>query len=161
MDTTETLTFDIDLGWVSHDKEQISMRSVAQDSTGRIYIATSGANNYYDNTSGGYDQSEGKGYNQIWEYIPNNPITLRVVPAQTSYIYSGTPISSSLALTARKSLENVLVAQTVKLVINGTNAQFANGTDTITVTTSTTGPITIPFTVLGAGQPTIAAHVVL
>jgi hypothetical protein len=161
MDTTETLTFDTDLGWVSHDKEQISMRSVAQDSTGRIYIATSGANNYYDNTSGGYDQSEGKGYNQIWEYIPNSPITLRAVPAQTSYIYSGTPITSSISLTARKSLENALIAQTVKLVIHGTNAQFANGTDTVTVTTSASGAINVPFTILGAGQPSITAHVIL
>jgi hypothetical protein len=161
MDNTLTLTFDTDLGWIGHDIEPISMRSVAQDSYGRIYIATSGANNYYDSGTGGFTQSMGTGYNRIYEYIPTSPITIRAVPLQQTYVYSGTPINSSINITARNSLTNALVAQTVKLTISTTNAQFNNGTNTTTVTTSSSGAVTVPFTILGAGQPVISAHVVL
>lgn len=161
LDTTETLTFDTVLGWVSHDLERISMRTCGQDSTGRIYILTGGVNNYYDNTTGTYDQSLGTGYNRIYEYIPNSPIVVNATALQDTYVYSGTPINSSLSITARNSLKNVLVAQTVKLVATGTNVQFTNGTNSTTVTTSSSGAVTVPFTILGAGQPLISAHVIL
>jgi len=161
MDSVLTLTFDTELGWIGHDEDPISMRSIAQDSTGRIWLSTSGANNYYDNGTGGYDHSNGVGYNMIWEYIPNSPISIKATTSQETYVYSGTPINSSLSITARNSLANTLVAQNIKLVINGTNAQFSNGTNNTTVTTSTSAAVTVPFTITGAGQPSISAHLIL
>ena len=160
-DSTSTLTFDSDLGWMEHDTEDLSMRSIAQDGSGRIYIITGGANNYQDTTSEQYDQNNGYGYNRIWEYIPNSPIAIRAVAASSTYTYSGVPIITSLSATARNSLKDTLIATTIKLVINGTMAQFSNGTNSIIVTTSSSGAITIPFTILGAGQPTISAHVIV
>lgn len=160
MDSVVTLTFDTVLGWVAHDEEQISPRSIGQDSRGRIYISTSGANNYYDNTTGGYDNSMGRGYNLLWEYIPNTPIVIRATLLQESFVYSGSPINSSINVTARNSLQDILVAQNIKLVINGTNAVFNNGTNITTVTTSATGPVSVPFIITGAGQPTISAHLI-
>lgn len=162
-DSVHTITFDSDLGWVKHDEEELSMRGTAIDSVGRVYIATGGHNNYQDTTTESYEQNNGYGYNRIWEYIPNAPVTVRAVPISTNYTYSGVPVTSSLAVTARNSLKDTLIATKVQLVINNTGsiAQFSNGTNTITVTTSSSGAVTVPFTIFGAGQPTISAHVVI
>jgi hypothetical protein len=162
LDSILTLTFDTELGWIGHDEDRISMRSIAQDSTGRIWIATSGANNYYDNTTGGYEYNNGNGgYNMIWEYIPNSPISIKARTLQNTYTYSGSPINSTIIISARNSLADTLVVQTLKLIINGNNAQFNDGSKSITITTSTTGEVQVPFTITGAGQPSISAHVVL
>jgi hypothetical protein len=158
LDTVVTLTFDTDEGWVAHDEEQISARSLGQDSTGRIYITSSGANNYYDNTTGGYDNGLGNGYNLIWEYIPNSPIIIKATLLQNSYVYSGSPINSSINVTAKNALKDQLVVENIRLIIKGTNAVFTNGTNSIDITTSVTGPISVPFIITGAGQPTISAH---
>lgn len=162
LDTIVTLTFDSVQGWVSHDEEYISARSIGQDSRGRIYIGTSAANNYYDNTTGGYDNAnEDAGYNLLWEYIPNSPITIRATLLQNNFVYNGSPVNSALNITARDSLKDLLVPQEIKLVIAGSNAIFTNGSNTTTVTTSATGPVSVPFIITGAGRPTISAHLML
>ena len=161
MDDVATLTFDTMLGWVMHDREMIAARSVGQDSTGRIYIGTTGANNYYDTAAARYDYNQGVAYSSIWEYVPNSPINLIAGLASNSYIYSGTNIQSNITLQARNSIKNTLVEANVRLVMNGTNAKFTDNVSNVIVRTSSSGNITVPFVITGAGRPSVSAHLIL
>lgn len=160
-DTMGTLTFDTLLGWIYHDQENLSVRGVAMDSVGRVYVGTTG-HNYYDDTNAyRYDYNQGKGYGMLFEYIPNTPISIYAQTDQTTYTYSGSTIQSNIFVQARDSLNDTRVVANVRLVINGTNAKFSNNASNVVIATSSNANVAVPITITGAGRPTVTAHLIL
>lgn len=161
MDTVCTISFDPDRGWFEHDVEFISARSIAQDTTNRIYISTSGINNYYDSGAQRYDYSNARGHGMVYEYLPSQPISVRLSLDQINYVYSGINSTANLTINTKNVVSNTQVSANVKLVINGSNAKFSNNSQIITVETSANSNVVVPITITGGGRPLITSHVVI
>lgn len=161
MDTICTITFDTQRGWVEHDVEFLSVRSLAQDTTGRIYISTSGVNNYYDSGTQRYDYSQGRGYGMVYEYLPSKPLSVRLSLDQDNYTYSGTDINANISVSVKNIASGSQISATIRLVINGTNAKFNNNLQVLTVQTYETGNLQVPITITGGGRPMITSHIVI
>ena len=134
---------------------------MAQDTTNRIYISTAGINNYYDSGTHRYDYSNARGHGMVYEYLPSQPISVRMNLNQSTYTYSGSNISANLTVSAKNIVSGTQIAANVRIVINGTNAKFANDTQILTVGTSANANVVIPITITGGGRPMITSHVVI
>lgn len=155
-ETVSTLSFNPVQGWVEHDKENISARSAAIDSVGRIYIAACGTGTYYDTNS--FDHVDGRGFDEIWLYSSTTPITINLSLPAASYTYAGTPISTTATLEAYDS-SGVRIVKDVRLTITGGNLFFADGSVTKTFTTSASGTVDVELSIRGGGKPSISANV--
>lgn len=154
-DRVYTLTFDVDNGWFDHDSENIAVRSVAVDSTGRILLSSSSTSNTVYETTYTYGQSQGSA--TIWEYIPSTPLYIDCKLENNNLIYSGTNINTNIILSVKNPVANTKVVKSIRLTIDGSNAVFADGTISKIVQTSSSATISVPITITGAGSPTIAA----
>ena len=156
-DTVETFTFDLDKGWYSHDRFEVGARSIGIDSTGRIYVGSAAHNNTTEFGNSGTGQyAMGGGYYKLWVYTPSKPTAVNISLAQKRYTYSGTPINSSLLISAR-DVTGQLVAKDVRLNISGGSLTFGDGTLNKTVTTWSTGTATVSVKIIGGGKPVISA----
>lgn len=156
-DFVSTISFNPITGWIEHDKEEISAKSVAIDSIGRIYIGSYGTNTYYDTNNS--DNSDGHGFSIIWQYMNTIPITINLTMPSTSYTYSGSPIATTATLEAY-DITGVRVARDVKLKISGSNVVFADGSTIKTFTTSASGTVNVDLSIRGGGRPKITANLV-
>lgn len=92
----------------------------------------------------------------VLSYIPlkADPATvdtsLRAYFDSSAYTYTGTPISSNLYVSAY-SLDGGREQRSVTVTLGGGSVRFADGTTTKTVTTSGSGDLALPITVLGSG----------
>lgn len=154
-----TVTFDVENGWYKHDFEYISARSAAIDTAGRIYIATTGANTYYDTNANRYDNSNGNSWCRVYQYQPSVPTSIEAYFENTAYTYTGTNISTSIKLSARNSAGQ-LVAKNLRVTMIGDNVFFNDNTQIADVTTLTTGELTVPVTITGSGKPSITVTVI-
>jgi hypothetical protein len=89
---------------------------------------------------------------------PTLPVTITLVPASTSYTYAGSNVSTSVAVSALNP-SGVRIATSVKLVIEGSSMTFADASTVKTVTTLTTGDLTVNTLVTGAGYNNMSASV--
>lgn len=89
---------------------------------------------------------------------PTLPVTITLVPASTSYTYAGSNVSTSVAVSALNP-SGVRIATSVKLVIEGSSMTFADASTVKTVTTLTTGDLTVDTLVTGAGYNNMSASV--
>lgn len=154
-----TITFDTETGWYKHDFENISARSVAIDTAGRIYLGTTGANTYYDTNANRYDNSNGTGYCRVYTYNPSLPVNVTATLEDSSYVYSGSNISSNIIVSARDS-SGTLIEKNLAITIIGDNIFFADGTQYKEVTTLTSGNLSVPITITGGGRPNITVSLI-
>lgn len=89
---------------------------------------------------------------------PSLPVTVTLVPASTSYTYAGSNVASSVAVSALNPSGNRL-ATDIKLVIEGSSMTFTDGTTVKTVTTLTSGDLTVGTLITGAGYNNMSASV--
>jgi len=89
---------------------------------------------------------------------PTLPVTITLVPASTSYTYAGSNVATSVTVSALNP-SGVRIATSVKLVIEGSSMTFADASTVKTVTTLTTGDLTVDTLVTGAGYNNMSASV--
>lgn len=154
-----TITFDVEKGWYKHDFENISARSAAIDTAGRIYLGTSGANTYYDTGANRYDNSNGNGHCRVYIYSPSLPTNINAYLEDSSYTYTGSNISTNIILSARDAAGQ-LVAKNLRISISGDNVFFTDGSQTKDITTLTSGTLSIPVTITGGGKPNITINLI-
>lgn len=81
---------------------------------------------------------------------PQTPVNISLVLPNTSYVYTGTTISTNAALNAYDVNGNRYVAN-VTITIDGTTMTFANGAKTGTFTTSNTADSNVALSITGGG----------
>ena len=89
---------------------------------------------------------------------PSLPVTVTVSPASTSYTYSGSTISTNLNVSAFNA-SGSRIATSVKLVIEGASMKFADNSTVKTVTTTTSGELSVSVNITGAGFTNVTASV--
>lgn len=89
---------------------------------------------------------------------PTLPVTITVTPELASYTYSGSDIVTNLAVSAINA-SGARIATSVKLTIEGSSMKFSDDTTIKTVTTLTSGDLTVATKVVGAGFTNIAASI--
>lgn len=154
-----TVSFDIESGWYKHDFENISARSAAIDTAGRIYLITTGANTYYDTNANRYDNSKGYGFLRTYQYNPTVPVTLSVRFENNSFTYTGTQITTNLLADVRNSNGNREV-RNLRVTFSGDNIFFQDGTQSKDITTLTSGTLSVPVNITGGGKPVVLVTVI-
>ena len=89
---------------------------------------------------------------------PTLPVSISVTPELTSYTYSGSDIVTNLAVSAINA-SGARIATSVKLTIEGSSMKFSDDTTTKTVTTLTSGDLSVATKVVGAGFTNVAASI--
>jgi hypothetical protein len=159
---TGTLSFNVEKGWVAHNVVPVTATGFAVDTTGRIFLISNSLGSQYESTANLFDYGESEGYSVIDIYNPSKIALISITPPANTYLsYNGSNLSSNLSVSAW-NYSNERMNVEVKLVISGKNMVFANNnSQQITLNTSTSGPITVPVTITGGGNPIITGNVVL
>jgi hypothetical protein len=139
-----TYSFTSGTGWTLTGSLPYQMWAVGLDSTGRIFGVDRGL------TQQG----------QIHIITLSVPVTVSVTPAQTTYNYTGSTISSTLAVSAYDQ-NGARISTQVKLVIDGGSMTFGGSNLTTTVTTSTVADLSVAISITDGGYSNIIASVVL
>ena len=134
-------------GWNLTATFPYQFNAVGRDSLGRIWAQDNGPFNY----------------GRVHLLSGSVPTTVSVVPAQSTYTYAGTTISSTIALNAYDATGARMVAN-VTLTAGSTALKFVDGSSnqvsTITVATSASADTTVNIAVIGAGSTSITTSVV-
>ncbi len=125
--------------WSTIKQFQGNHASAGMDSTGRLFLA-----------------EEATPY-ELHMYTTDLPYQVSIIPNKTNYTYAGTTINTHLSAEAT-NFEDAKVQTVLKLNIHGSAAQFTDGTQSKTITTSTTVPIKIDFNVVAGGYFKIDAE---
>jgi hypothetical protein len=159
---TGTLSFNVEKGWVAHNVVPVTATGFAVDTTGRIFLISNSLGSQYETGANLFDYGESEGYSVIDIYNPSKIALISITPPANTYLsYNGSNLSSNLSVSAW-NYSNERMNVEVKLVISGKNMVFANNNlQQITLNTSTSGPITVPVTITGGGNPIITGNVVL
>lgn len=144
-------------GWTETASESGNFTGVTQDSNGRILAISSS----HSDTSTASSIPENSNFAYIEQKIhlisDSLPSTVTVSFADSSLTYSGSNISTSINVSAYNS-SSVRIAKSIDLKIDGVNAQFTSNSSTaITVSSLTSGELSVPITVTGPGPISISA----
>ena len=132
-------------GWTLASSIPGTFHQVGRDSLGRIWAM---------------EKAPGAGIADVHMLSVNLPYSVSITPASTSYNYTGSNISTSVAVSAY-GVEGTRLAVGVNLSITGSTMAFdsAGGPLIKTITTSTGADITQPVVITGAGLSDITANV--
>jgi len=120
----------------------VDPRFIAVDQTGRIWISEA-------NTS----------YNANLHVVsPTISSTLTVEFQNPSITYSGTTVDTNLLVSAF-NFSGARIASSVTLQLDTNSATFADGTTSKTVTTLTTGNLSVPIKIIAAGYVRVLANI--
>ena len=125
--------------WSTVKQFQGNYHSAGMDSTGRLFLLEEGAPH------------------ALHMYTTDLPYQVSIIPNKTNYTYAGTTLNTHLSAKAT-NFEDANVQTLLKLNIHGSAAQFTDGTQTKTITTSTTVPIKVDFNVVAGGYFKIDAE---
>ena len=131
-------------GWNSTTTLNHSVYEVGRDSLDRIWF-----------TKASSTQELRK---ELHLLTPTLPVSISVTPELTSYTYSGSDIVTNLAVSAINA-SGARIATSVKLTIEGSSMKFSDDSTTKTVTTLTTGDLSVATKVVGAGFTNVAASI--
>ena len=148
---------------INSDGTQVAVPSLGQTAF-FTFSQSSGwsiTNTYpYEFVSIGLDQQnrvwgvgkETAGYYSVHMVTPTLPVNVTVNLSSATYVYNGTPISTTASITAFNSA-GTAIASTLTLSISGSSMVFAaNGLTSYTTTTSATNPGTlVNLTINGSG----------
>lgn len=135
-------TFNSTDGWVATGNYPTEFRMIGLDQTNRLWGA-----------------SRERGYHTIHAITPTLPITISVLMANTSYVYTGNSISTTANVNAYNS-NGERVAANVSLSIDGNGMIFtASNSKNTTVTTSNSTNTQVSVTISSGGLNNIIASV--
>lgn len=159
---TGTLSFNLDKGWVAHNISPVTATAFGIDSAGRIYVVSNSLGSQYESTTNLYDYGESEGYSVIDIYQPNKIGLVSISQdANTNLLYTGNNISSNVYISAWDQ-DNERLVTSVKLKITGKNLIFSdNNSQEITITTSSSGAVTVPIVIVGSGLQIITGNMVI
>jgi hypothetical protein len=157
-DEVSTITFDVVKGWYQHDAESISARSFCIDSVGRVFMTTTAYNSYYDTDSTAYDYGTARGYNIIHQYNYSVPTTISISFSTSTFVYAGVSLSANLIVDTR-DYTGLRIATNIKLTISGGNMVFTDGSQSKTITTTSTTATIVSAVITGGGRPSITANI--
>lgn len=142
-------TMRVTTGWQPGYIASVRARGIGVDSQNRLWVTTRNPN---------------LGRVDIHMFKENMPVRVDValsnsLPGTTTrYVYQGTAISTNLVVNAYDFYNN-RVASTVTLTANSRNMLFTNNTAVVQVTTSSSGSVSVPVTIVGPGQTQISASI--
>lgn len=125
--------------WTQTVNLQYQFHAVGRDNLGRIWA-----------------HDVGPGHGRIHLITLTVPVTISVVPAASSYQYSGSPITSALAVNAYDS-SGARIATSVKLVIDGGSMTFSGNNLTTTITTSASANTNVAISITNGGISNVIA----
>ena len=129
--------------WTQTANLQYQFHAVGRDNLGRIWA-----------------HDAGFGHGRIHLITLSVPVTISVVPAASSYQYSGSTVTSTLAVNAYDS-SGARIATSVKLVIDGGSMTFSGNNLTTTVTTSATVDTNVAISITNGGISNVIASAAL
>ena len=91
---------------------------------------------------------------------PSLPVTVNIVPASTTYNYTGTTLNSNFTL-ATLDTTGARVSTDVTLVIDGSTITFSDDTKSKIVTTSASGDVTVNIKIVDSGFSQIISSVTI
>ena len=119
--------------------------AMGRDRQDRMWAATSGiSSNYAD----------------LHLITPSLPVTVNIVPASTTYNYTGTTLNSNFTL-ATLDTTGARVSTDVTLVIDGSTITFSDDTKSKIVTTSASGDVTVNIKIVDSGFSQIISSVTI
>jgi hypothetical protein len=139
-----TYSFNPTTGWTQSASLPFQFWEIGKDTLGRIWALDRGPT----------------GYHNIHLITLNVPINIIVTSPQSTYNFTGTPITSQLVVNAYDPSGSRIQAD-IKLVIDGGSMTFAGANLTTTITTSDSEDSNVPITITGGGISNIVASVVL
>lgn len=142
--TTATYIYTFTGTWNLTSTLNYSYCAIGTDNLGRIWAVDAGPFGY------------GR-LHLISLFIPANIV---VTPDNTTQNYTGTNISGNLSAAAYNQ-SGGYIATTIKLVLEGGSMVFAGNNLTTTVTTLSTGPVLVPYTITGPGYSNIVASIAI
>ena len=131
-------------GWTETTSINGVIYEVGRDSLDRIWYTK-------ESTTASTDQ-------ELHLLTPTLPVSISVTPELASYTYSGSDIVTNLAVSAINA-SGARIATSVKLTIEGSSMKFSDDSTTKTVTTLTTGDLSVATKVVGAGFTNVAASI--
>jgi hypothetical protein len=133
---TQFFTFSTSTGWAITNTYPYEFVSMGLDQQNRLFGVG----------------KETAGYYSVHMITPTLPVNVTVNLSSATYVYNGTPISTSASITAFNSAGTAIVS-TLTLSISGSSMVFAaNGLTSYTTTTSATNPgTTVNLTINGSG----------
>jgi hypothetical protein len=131
-------------GWTETTSINGVIYEVGRDSLDRIWYTK-------ESTTAPTDQ-------ELHLLTPTLPVSISVTPELASYTYSGSDIVTNLAVSAINA-SGARIATSVKLTIEGSSMKFSDDTTTKTVTTLTSGDLSVATKVVGAGFTNVAASI--
>ena len=91
---------------------------------------------------------------------PSLPVTVNIVPASSTYNYTGTTLNSNFTL-ATLDTTGARVSTDVTLVIDGSTITFSDDTKSKIVTTSASGDVTVNIKIVDSGFSQIISSVTI
>ena len=149
-----TINTSNDASWIHTATIPYQVLQIGVDKLGRIWYVTWEADkNYY-----GYQSSLKQFAKQLWMVTYDTPFRVVLTGNITTDTinYTGSNISKTLTIEAW-NIKGARLASDITLTITGTDAQFDNGTQTKTVTTSPITTVSQTITITGSGTFNISA----
>jgi hypothetical protein len=142
-------------GWSETASEGGTFIGITQDAAGRLF-GLDGSANIANESADALDSSYYFIEHKVKLISDTLPNTVSIVFANENLTYSGSNVSSSIAVNAYNS-SSARIAKSVVLKIDGANAQFtSNSSKTLTATTSSSADTTVGLTITGPGPVTIS-----
>ena len=136
--------FNTGSGWELTTTIPKPVLEIGRDSSDRIWYIT--------------QSIRGTSYPDLHMLTPSLPVTLDIQTEDISLVYSGTDIATYVEVKALNAT-GTLIATDVKLVIESSSMTFSDDTKIKTVTTLTTGPLSVPTKLIAAGFTNISASI--
>jgi hypothetical protein len=119
--------------------------AIGRDRQDRMWAATAGISSDYAD---------------LHLITPSLPVTVNIVPASTTYNYTGTTLNSNFTL-ATLDTTGARVSTDVTLVIDGSTITFSDDTKSKIVTTSASGDVTVNIKIVDSGFSQIISSVTI
>ena len=142
---TNIYSFTPATGFALATELSLKIWALGRDRLDRIWAATAGISSVYAD---------------LHLITPSLPVTVNIVPASTTYNYTGTTLNSNFTL-ATLDTTGARVSTDVTLVIDGSTITFSDDTKSKIVTTSASGDVTVNIKIVDSGFSQIISSVTI
>ena len=142
---TNLYSFTPATGFALATELSLKVWALGRDRIDRIWAATAGISSDYAD---------------LHLITPSLPVTVNIVPASTTYNYTGTTLNSNFTL-ATLDTTGARVSTDVTLVIDGSTITFSDDTKSKIVTTSASGDVTVNIKIVDSGFSQIISSVTI
>lgn len=142
---TNLYSFTPATGFALATELSLKVWALGRDRLDRIWAATAGISSTYAD---------------LHLITPSLPVTVNIVPAASTYNYTGTTLNSNFTL-ATLDTTGARVSTDVTLVIDGSTITFSDDTKSKIITTSAAGDVTVNIKIVDSGFSQIISSVTI